>query len=45
MVLLAQKEAAKILAMWSYCFLAVGVALQFYHYILSGEDKEDDAEE
>lgn len=45
MVLLAQKEAAKVLAMWSYCFLAVGVALQFYHYILAGGGSEEDAEE
>lgn len=45
MVLLAQKEAAKILSMWSYCFLAVGVVLQLYHYILAGADKGEDNDE
>lgn len=45
MVLLAQKEAAKILSMWSYCFLAIGVILQLYHYILSGSEKGEGEED
>lgn len=45
LVLLAKQEAAKILAVWSYCFLAIGVALQFYHYMLEGPGDGDGPED
>jgi hypothetical protein len=45
MTLLGQQEAAKAVAMWSYCFLAVGVALQFYHYLKAGPTGDGGSEE
>lgn len=32
MLALDQKSAANSLATWSYCFLALGVSLQLYHF-------------
>jgi hypothetical protein len=42
MMLLSQKEAAKILAMWSYWLLAIGIAVQVYHFLRAGPEHGDD---
>lgn len=45
LVLLSQVEAAKILAMWSYCFMAIGIAVQFYHFLVERRSGEEDVGE
>lgn len=45
LVLLSQKEAAKMLAIWAFSFLAIGVGLQFYHYIKAGPEGDGEAGE
>lgn len=44
LVLLSQQEAAKMLAMWSFCFLAIGITLQFYHYIMRKPEDDEDSD-
>jgi hypothetical protein len=43
MVVIEQNSTAQGLANWSYCFLAIGVSLQFYYYLKSPEEEGGDS--
>lgn len=44
MLALDQKSAANSLATWSYCFLALGIALQVYHFFKDAGEADKEAE-
>ncbi len=41
LVLVGQEDAARTVAMWAYCLLAAGVAMQLYHYLQASPDGDD----
>ncbi len=41
MLALDQKSAANTLATWSYCFLALGISIQLYHFLRERGEEAD----
>jgi hypothetical protein len=44
MILLNQGSTAEIFASWSYCFIAIGIALQLYQYLRADPEKNEESE-